>query len=68
RAEDTPEVIERRLENARTEIGHWQDYDFVVINNDLEVAFDQVHAILIAERLRRGRRPGLEKFVGQLTG
>ena len=68
RAEDTPQVIERRLENARAEIEHWKDYDFVVVNSDLETAFDQVRAILTAERLRRDRRPGLVDFVERLTG
>ncbi len=68
RAEDAPEVIERRLENARAEIDHWKDYDFVVINNDLQTAFDQVRAIVTTERLRRDRRPGLLDFVERLTG
>ncbi|MCB1428149.1 MAG: guanylate kinase, partial [Nitratireductor sp.] len=52
RAEDTPEVIEKRLANALVEIPHWRDYDYVVINDDLNRAFHQVEAILVAERLR----------------
>lgn len=62
RAEDAPDAIDRRLANALTEIPHWRDYDFVVINDDLQRAFRQVEAILAAERLRRDRRPGLFDF------
>lgn len=62
RAEDAPEAIERRLANALVEIPHWRDYDFVVINDDLDRAFHQVEAILTAERLRRDRRLGLFDF------
>ncbi len=66
RAEDSPEVIEKRLENAMNEIPHWRDYDYVVVNDDLERAFGQVSAILQAERLRRDRRPGLFDYVDRL--
>ncbi len=62
RAEDSPDTIERRLANAAVEIPHWRDYDYVVINDDLDRAFSQVRAILHAERLRRDRRPGLFDF------
>lgn len=62
RAEEAPEVIERRLANALVEIPHWRDYDYVVINDDLQRAQAQVEAILTAERLRRDRRPGLFDF------
>jgi guanylate kinase len=62
RAEDKPEIIERRLKNALVEIPHWRDYDYVVINDDLQRAQAQVSAILTAERLRRDRRPGLFAF------
>lgn len=66
RAEDAPEVIEKRLQNALNEIPHWCEYDYVVINDDLERAFGQVTAILQAERLRRDRRPGLYNYVDAL--
>jgi guanylate kinase len=66
RAEDKPEVIERRLKNAFVEIPHWRDYDYVIINDDLERAHAQVRAILAAERLRRDRRPGLIDFEEKL--
>ena len=63
RAEDTEEVIARRLANAREEIRHWLDYDYVVVNDDLGRAYTSVRAIVAAERLRRDRRPGLHQFV-----
>ncbi len=63
RAEDTDAVIDARLDNARIEIEHWRDYDYIVINDDLDAAFIKVQAIVTAERLRRDRRPGLFDFV-----
>jgi len=63
RAEDADDVIEARLQNARDEIEHWRDYDYIVINDDLNDAFSKVEAIVAAERLRRDRRPGLFDFV-----
>ncbi len=66
RAEDSEQVIARRLENARLEIGHWRDYDYVVVNRDLDRAFAEVKAIVTAERLRRDRNPGLFDFVSGL--
>jgi guanylate kinase len=66
RAEDQEAVIETRLTNARTEIEHWTEYDFVVVNDDLDRAFGEVRSIVIAERLRRDRRPGLFDFVSSL--
>ena len=67
RAEDASDVIERRLENARKEIARWKDYDYVIVNDDLQRSFDDLIAILRAERQRRPRQErGLEKFVAQL--
>ncbi len=63
RAEDSDEVIATRLKNARQEIEHWREYDYVVVNDDLNRAYDAVRAIVQAERLRRDRRPGLFDFV-----
>lgn len=63
RAEDSEEAIERRLSNARNEIEHWREYDYVVINDDLDRSFADVKAIVTAERLGRDRRPGLFQFV-----
>lgn len=66
RAEDSDAVIETRLANARSEIEHWREYDYVVINDDLDRAYSAVRAIVQAERLRRDRRPGLFDFVSGL--
>lgn len=68
RAEDSEEVIATRLANAKAEIEHWHEYDYVVVNDDLERAFGAVKAIVEAERLRRDRRPGLFGFVSGLLG
>ncbi|MDP3895161.1 MAG: guanylate kinase [Mesorhizobium sp.] len=66
RAEDADAAIEKRLVNARLEIEHWREYDYVVINDDLDRAYTEVRAIVTAERLRRNRRPGLFDFVTRL--
>jgi len=66
RAEDAPEVIESRLANARAEIEHWREYDYVVVNDDLSRAFSACQSITQSERLRRDRRPGLFDFVSDL--
>lgn len=63
RAEDDEATIQRRLENASEEIKQWRSYDYVIVNDDLDRAFDAVRAIVKAERLRRDRRPGLFDFV-----
>jgi len=68
RAEDSADVIATRLKNAREEIGHWGEYDYVVVNDDLDRAFAAVRAIIEAERLRRDRRHGLFDFVSTLLG
>lgn len=68
RAEDTDDVIVHRLENAKIEIPHWREYDYVIINHDLDRAYNEVRSILTAERLRRDRRPGLFSFEEQLLG
>lgn len=59
RAEDSQDVIQKRLNNAVEEIPHWKEYDYVVINDDLDRAFSEVQSVLTAERLRRERSPGL---------
>jgi len=69
RAEDAPEVIEKRLFNARTEIEQWPNFDYVVVNDDLQGAFADLNAILRAERHRRARvAGGLAGFVQTLIG
>lgn len=66
RAEDSEDVIATRLANSRAEIEHWREYDYIVVNDDLDRAFSAVRAIVEAERLRRDRRPGLFEFVNGL--
>ena len=68
RAEDAPEVIARRLRNARDEIAQWEDYDYVLVNDDLDRTFGELKAILAAERLRRERQVELGAFVDGLLG
>jgi guanylate kinase len=66
RAEDPPEIIAKRLESARSEIERWQEYDYVLVNDDLDRAFQDLTAILRTERLKRQRRVGLQAFVDGL--
>ncbi len=66
RAEDSSEVIIRRLKNAAEEIPHWNEYDYVLVNRDLDKSFMRLRAILTAERLKRVLKPNLEGFVAEL--
>ena len=66
RAEDDEETISRRLKNAAEEIEQWRSYDYVIVNDDLDRAFDAVRSIVKSERLRRDRRPGMFDFVSGL--
>ncbi|WP_226795580.1 guanylate kinase [Altererythrobacter sp. CC-YST694] len=66
RATDAEEVIRSRMDRARSEISHWDGYDYVVINEDVEGCFEKVRGILEAERLKRMRQTGLIDFVREL--
>ena len=66
RAEDTPEIIARRLKNAAEEIPHWEEYDYVLVNRDLEKSFIRLRGILTAERLKRVRKEDIQDFVDNL--
>ena len=66
RAEDTDETIARRLRNAADEIPHWTEYDYVLVNRDLDKSFARLRAILTAERLKRVLLPELGNFVANL--
>lgn len=66
RAEDSATVIQQRLKNAKNEIDRWRDYDYVLVNDDLQATFAKIRAILAAERLKRERQIGLPKFVSGL--
>lgn len=63
RAQDGEEVVKKRMSKARAEISHWQDYDYVLINQDLDQTHEKINAILKAERLKRVRQEGLADFV-----
>jgi len=63
RAQDPDEIIRSRMANAADEMSHWAEYDYVVVNNDLDRAFLDLRAILAAERLKRERQTGLSAFV-----
>jgi guanylate kinase len=66
RAEDATEVIARRLDNARAEIARWKDYDYVLVNDDLQRTYADLRAIVTTERLRREHHFGLEPFIDSL--
>ena len=66
RAQDEDHVIHQRMSKASDEMSHWAEYDYVVINRDVETAFGGVKAILAAERLKRERQTGLSAFVRDL--
>ena len=67
RGTDSEEVIRGRMDRARAEISHWDAYDYVIINDDIEACFAKVREILEAERMRRLRQTGLIDFVRELT-
>lgn len=67
RAQDSDEVIVGRMAKSRDEISHWAEYDYVLVNDDLEQTFDRLLTILKAERLQRNRQPGLSDFVRGLN-
>ncbi|HOB13031.1 MAG TPA: guanylate kinase [Novosphingobium sp.] len=66
RGTDSAEVIAARMERARAEISHWDGYDYVVVNDDVEACYAQVCEILHAERMKRARQTGLIGFVREL--
>jgi guanylate kinase len=63
RAQDSHAVIAGRMAKAADEMSHWAEYDYVVVNRDLDQAFANIQAILAAERLKRERQTGLSAFV-----
>lgn len=65
RKED-PEVVKTRMAQASSEISHWSEYDYVVVNDDVDAALAKIRAILHAERLKRTRQTGLRNFVAGL--
>ena len=66
RAQDAPDSVARRMADAAAEISHWAEYDYVIVNADLETSVAGLRAILAAERLRRERLLGLSEFVREM--
>lgn len=60
---DSEEVIQYRMKRAERELSHWDGYDYVVVNDDLDACFEKVYTILQAEREKRSRKPGLIGFI-----
>jgi guanylate kinase len=68
RAQDAPDVVQARMAKSSDEMSHWPEYDYVIVNDDLDGSVRQVRAILDAERKRRTRQVGLSDFVNALRG
>ncbi|MGO9702334.1 MAG: guanylate kinase [Xanthobacteraceae bacterium] len=66
RAQDSRDIIGARMAKAAGEMSHWPEYDYVIVNRDIDTAFAEVRAILAAERLKRERQIGLSSFVREL--
>ncbi len=66
RGTDSADVVAQRMARARSEISHWDGYDYVVVNDDIDLCFAKVTGILEAERMRRARQTGLVDFVREL--
>ncbi len=67
RAQDSSEVVAARMAKAADEISHWPEYDYVIVNRDVDRALAQIQSILEAERARRTRLVGVGEFVAGLT-
>lgn len=67
RGQDSDEVIAARMQKSRDEISHWAEYDYVLINDNLQVTAARLRGIIEAERMRRVRQPGLTEFVRSLN-
>ena len=68
RAQDSREVVRARMAKSAEEMSHWAEYDYVIVNRDLERSIGAVRGILQAERARRERQIGLDEFVNRLRG
>lgn len=66
RAQDSEATVQKRMAQAESEISHWAEYDYVLVNDDLERTYEDLKAIVRAERFRRERRPGMSDFVREL--
>ncbi|MBX3566261.1 MAG: guanylate kinase [Sphingomonas sp.] len=67
RATDAMEIIDARMNRATAEVSHWDGYDYVLVNDDIQQTYERVHTILKAERLKRSRQTGLIGFIRGLN-
>ena len=67
RAQDSDEVIAKRMSKSENEISHWPEYDYVIVNEDVNIAMNELRTIVASERMRRRRQPWLGGFVKSLT-
>lgn len=67
RAQDSDSVIAKRMSKSEAEISHWAEYDYVIVNEDIETAMNELRSIVAAERIRRRRQPWLGGFVKSLV-
>ena len=68
RAQDSEEVVQKRMAKADAEISHWAEYDYVIVNYDLDESEELLRSILFAERLKRRRQTGLSRIVKEMMG
>jgi guanylate kinase len=68
RAQDSDEIVATRMARAGNEMSHWAEYDYVVINDELDTSVAKIRTILAAERMKRSRATGIPTFVGLLVG
>ena len=66
RAQDSEDVVRQRMAKASDELSHWAEYDYLLMNDDIQHAMGKLEEILRVERSRRARQPGLAKFVQKL--
>ena len=68
RAQDPDDVVRKRMARASDEMSHWPEYDYIVVNRDIDKSISQVQTILAAERMKRARQIGLGDFVKGMRG
>ncbi|VAV93751.1 Guanylate kinase, partial [hydrothermal vent metagenome] len=68
RAQDTEEVVQKRMAKADAEMSHWAEYDYVIVNYQLDESEELLRSILFGERLKRRRQIGLASIVKEMTG
>ena len=67
RAQDSSDTVKDRMRKSISEIMHWKEYDYVIVNSNFEQTLHEVKSIITSEKLRRVRNSQLEEFIGTLT-